>query len=76
MTGVNWTRALTALLIAVALLGLTLFAAANFVLVDVRVPGGMVRLRLAWLTVGPSLCGFGVGVAVTRLREREAARET
>jgi uncharacterized membrane protein len=73
MTGVSSTKALKALLTAAALLALTLFAVANFVLVDVRLPGGVVRLRLAWVAVVPSLCAFGVGLAYARLRQREAA---
>jgi hypothetical protein len=73
MTRVSSAKALRALLTAAALLALTLFAAANFVLVDVRLPGGVVRLRLAWVAVVPSLCAFGVGLAVARLRLREAA---
>lgn len=70
MTGVTSTKALTALLAATALLALTLFATANFVLVDVRLPGGVVRLRLAWVAVVPSLWAFGVGLAYARLRKR------
>jgi hypothetical protein len=73
MTRVSWPKALRALLTAAALLALTLFAAANFVLVDVRLPGGVVRLRLAWVAVVPSVCAFGVGLAAARLRLREAA---
>jgi hypothetical protein len=73
MTGVSSTKALMALLTAAALLALTLFAAANFVLVDVRLPGGVVRLRLAWVAVVPSLFAFGVGLAYARLRRREMA---
>jgi hypothetical protein len=71
MISPGWPKALRALLIAVSLLALTLFTAANFVLVDVRLPGGSVRLRVAWIAVVPSLCAFGVGVAYARLRRRE-----
>ena len=71
MTERGWTRPLRALLIAASLLALTLFAAANFVLVDVRLPGGSVRLRVAWVAVVPSLCAFGVGLLYARLRRRE-----
>ena len=74
MTGVNSTRVVKALLTAAALLALTLFAAANFVLVDVRLPGGVVRVRLAWVAVVPSLCAFAVGLASARLQERAASR--
>ena len=65
------TKALRALLTAAGLLALTLFAAANFVLVEVRLPGGDVRLRLAWVAVVPSLCAFGAGVAYARLSRRQ-----
>jgi hypothetical protein len=70
MTRGDSSKALRSLLTAAALLALTLFAAANFVLVDVRLPGGDVRLRLAWVAVVPSLCAFGVGVAHARLSGR------
>jgi hypothetical protein len=75
MTGVSSTKALKALLTAAALLALTLFAAANFVLVDVRLPGGVVRLRLAWVAVVPSLFGVGVGLAYAWLRRRMASQQ-
>jgi uncharacterized membrane protein len=71
MTGRGWTRPLRALLIAASLLALTLFAAANFVLVDIRLPGGAVRVRVAWVAVAPSLCAFAVGLLYARLRQRE-----
>ena len=73
MNRVSSTKALKAVLIAAALLALTLFAAANFVLVDVRLPTGVVRLRLAWIAVVPSLCAFGLGLACARLRQHDAA---
>ncbi len=73
MTGAGSARMVKALLAATALLALTLFALANFVLVDVRLPGGVVRLRLAWVAVVPSLCAFGVGQAYGWLRRREEA---
>ena len=75
MTPRDSTNALRALLTAAALVALTLFAAANFVLVDVRLPGGDVRLRLAWVAVVPSLCAFGLGVAHARLRRRATPPE-
>ncbi len=71
MTAPGWNKALRALLIAAVLLALTLFAAANFVLVDIRLPGGSVRVRVAWVAVVPSLCAFGLGVLYARTRRRE-----
>ena len=71
MTRAESARMVKALLAATALLALTLFALANFVLVDVRLPGGVVRIRLAWVAVVPSLCAFGVGLAYGWLRHRE-----
>jgi hypothetical protein len=70
LTPPGWNKALRALLIAVALLALTLFAAANFVLVDIRLPGGSVRVRVAWVAEVPSLCAFGLGVLYARMRRR------
>jgi hypothetical protein len=70
LTAPGWNKALRALLIAAVLLALTLFAAANFVLVDIRLPGGSVRVRVAWVAVVPSLCAFGLGVLYARMRRR------
>jgi uncharacterized integral membrane protein len=66
---VTWNRAWRAVVVAVALLVLTLFAAANFVLVDVRLLGADVRLRLGWVAVVPSLVAFGLGLLYARLRD-------
>jgi hypothetical protein len=73
MTGRDSAKTLKVLLTAVALLALTLFAAANFVLVDVRLPGGLLRVRLAWVAVVPSFCAFGAGLLYARLRLAERA---
>jgi hypothetical protein len=70
MTSVPRTKVLGALLVAVALLVVTLFAAANFVLVDVRLFGFSARLRLAWVAVVPAFGGFAVGIVYARLRQR------
>jgi len=61
MTGAGSGKVLQALLVATGLLAVTLFTLANFVLVDVRLPGGVAHVRLAWVAVVPALCAYGAG---------------
>ncbi len=74
MTDAATARVLQALLVAAGLLALTLFTLANFVLVDVRLPGGVVHVRLAWVAVVPTLCAYGAGRLSAWLRRWENAR--
>ena len=71
MRGAGSAKVLQALLVAAGLLALTLFTLANFVLVDVRLPDGVVRVRLAWVAVVPTLCAYSAGRLSASLRRRE-----
>jgi len=73
MTGSESRKVLQALLVTSGLLALTLFALANFVLVDVRLPNGVVRVRLAWVAVVPTLCAYGAGRLSAPLRRELVA---
>jgi hypothetical protein len=73
-------KVLQALLVAAGVVALTLFTLANFVLVDVRLPDGVVRVRLAWVAVVPTLCAYSAGRLSASLRrwdvlERSARAE-
>jgi hypothetical protein len=57
---------LRALVVACALVLVLTFVAANFVLVDVRLWGLSVEIRLAWAAVVPGALGFGAGVLFCR----------
>ncbi len=59
-------RALRAAFIAVALLSAVAFAAANFVLVDVRLLTVGFTTRLAWAVLAPVAVAFGAGVLWAR----------
>ena len=76
MTGAGSAKILQALLVAAGLLALTLFALANFVLVDVRLPGGVAHVRLAWVAVVPTLCAYGAGRLSAWLRRREVVERS
>lgn len=69
---ITWAKALRAAFLAVVLVVLTLFAIANFVLVDVSVFGITVRTRLAWIVLVPSVLAFGCGLLYARLRRMDA----
>jgi hypothetical protein len=43
------------------------------VLVDVRLPGGVAHVRLAWIAVVPTLCAYGAGRLSAWLRRWEVA---
>ena len=51
---ITWNRALRALTVACLLVATVLFVAANFVLVEVRLVGFTVEVRLAWAVVLPA----------------------
>lgn len=61
----RWTVRLA--LIAVAMVVLTLVAAANFVLVEVRLIIWEGDVRLSWALLGAVTLGFLLGLAVDRL---------
>jgi hypothetical protein len=65
---VTWHRALRALAVACVLVLVLTFAAANFVLVDLRLWGLNVETRLAWASVVPAALGFAAGVLYRRAR--------
>lgn len=73
MTDEGGTKAARAVIVAALLLVLTTFAAANFVLVDVRLPSISVRMRLAWVAAVPGLGAFLLGVVYGRLGRRRPA---
>lgn len=65
---ITWAKAARAALLAGALVLVTLFVAANFVLVDVDLWGFAARVRLGWIAVVPAVVGFGAGLLYARLR--------
>ena len=73
---VTWNRALRALIVACLLVAAVLFVAANFVLVEVRLFGFDVEVRLAWAVVVPAALAFGGGMlyAGARRADRDAER--
>jgi hypothetical protein len=64
----SWQRALRALAVACALVLVVTFVAANFVLVDVRLWGLNVEMRLAWAVVIAAALGFAAGMLYSRSR--------
>lgn len=62
----RWTLGLVA--IAGAMSALTLIAAANFVLVDLRLIVWNGDVRLSWVVLGAALLGFLLGLFAARLR--------
>ena len=68
---VTWSRALRALFVACALVVATLFVAANFVLVEVRLVGVTVEVRLAWAVVLPAALAFAGGMLYAGARRAE-----
>jgi hypothetical protein len=68
---VTWRRALRALAVALGLLLIVLFVGENFVLVDVRLFGTTLPVRLSWAIALPSLLGFGAGVLFARSARRD-----
>lgn len=72
---VSWNRALRALIVACVLVAVVLFVAANFVLVEVRLVGFDVEVRLAWAVVVPAAVAFVGGMLYARaLRADREAR--
>ncbi len=65
---VTWDRAVRALLVAGVLVGVVLFVAANFVLVEVRLFGLSFEVRLAWAVVLPAALAFAAGMLYARAR--------
>jgi hypothetical protein len=64
----SWQRALRALAVACALVLVVTFVAGNFVLVDVRLWGLNVEMRLAWAVVIAAALGFAAGMLYSRSR--------
>ena len=75
---VTWNRALRALIVACVLVAAVLFVAANFVLVEVRLVGFTVEVRLAWAVVLPASLAFAGGMLYARARraDRDAGRSS
>ncbi len=65
---VTWDRAVRALLVAGVLVGVVLFVAANFVLVEVRIFGLSFEVRLAWAVVLPAALAFAAGMLYSHAR--------
>ena len=66
---IRWRRRWTVLLVFIAagLAPLTYVAAANFVLVDLRLPWWQDDVRLSWVVLGCSATGFVAGFVTARL---------
>ncbi|MDX6678698.1 MAG: hypothetical protein QOE31_2750 [Solirubrobacteraceae bacterium] len=65
---ITWRRALRALSVAAGLVLVVTFVAGNFVLVDVRLWGLDVEMRLAWAVVVAGGLGFAAGLLYSRSR--------
>jgi uncharacterized membrane protein len=65
---VTWDRAVRAVLVAGVLVGVVLFVAANFVLVEVRLFGLSFEVWLAWAVVLPAALAFAAGMLYARAR--------
>jgi hypothetical protein len=65
----SWWRALRALGLASALVSALLFAASNFVSVDIRLGGFTLETRLAWAVLVPAALGFAGGMVCHRRRD-------
>ena len=65
---VTWERAVRAVLVAGVLVGVVLFVAANFVLVEVRLFGLSFEVRLAWAVVLPAALALAAGMLYARAR--------
>lgn len=59
-------RALREVAVAACLLLAVVIVGANFVLVEVRLPGISVTTRLGWVLLGALAAGFGAGVLWAR----------
>jgi type VI protein secretion system component VasK len=68
---ISWSRALRAVIVACGLVVVVLFVAANFVLVDVRLLGLRLEVRLAWAVVVPAALAFGGGLLYARARRAD-----
>ncbi len=68
---ITWNRALRALTVACLLVATVLFVAANFVLVEVRLVGFTVEVRLAWAVVLPASLAFAGGMLYARARRTD-----
>lgn len=71
MRSISWSRALRAVFVACVLVVVVLFVAANFVLVDVRLLGLRLEVRLAWAVVVPAALAFGGGLLYARVRRAD-----
>jgi len=71
MRSISWSRALRAVVVACGLVLVVLFVAANFVLVDVRLLGLRLEVRLAWAVVVPAALAFGGGLLYARARRAD-----
>jgi hypothetical protein len=71
----TWNQALRALVVACVLVAAVLFVAANFVLVEVRLPGLKVEVRLAWAVVVPAALAFAAGMVHARANRAVRARK-
>ena len=67
-SAMSWQRALRALAVACALVLVVTFVAGNFVLVEVRLWGLNVEMRLAWAVVIAAALGFAAGILYSRSR--------
>ena len=68
---ITWVKARRSVVLACVLVILTLFVAANFVLVDVHLGPLSARVRVGWIAVIPAVVGFGAGLYYARLRRRD-----
>ncbi len=65
----RWRRAWTLrlLVLATLLAAVTFVAAANFILVDFRLPGWQGDVRLSWIVLGATAIGIGTGILLSRI---------
>lgn len=65
----RWRRAWTLrlLVLAALLAAVTFVAAANYVLVDLRLPGWQGDVRLSWIVLGATAIGIGAGLLLVRI---------
>lgn len=61
----RWTVVLV--MIAVGMAALAYVAAANYVPVDLRLPGWQEHVRLSWVVLGSAAIGIVIGVVTARL---------
>ncbi|MDQ2682550.1 MAG: hypothetical protein M3Y37_03380 [Chloroflexota bacterium] len=65
----RWRRAWTLrlLLLATLMAAVTYVAAANYVLVDLRLPWWQNDVRLSWILLGATAIGIGAGFLLARI---------